>query len=205
MALDDRFGEPVDAYVNGSQVWLRDDGPGGVTLEWRLHPVAALPAAGRHRAPTRCSRPRRWRWPPEARRRHRSRSCGTGSRRSRPTATTSSPGRWPRPRRAALTIEPDAFGLVDHEAIAAEWERTRRGVSIVADLLRQLEGGRLTPVPVAAGSGGATDVRRGLGLQPVVQVDLAEHPAEAGQAVDDGQCQQLRRVGGRRVAHGPGG
>src|ERR1700674_4861168 len=40
VALDDRFGEPVDAYVNGSQVWLRDDGPGGVTLEWRLHPVA---------------------------------------------------------------------------------------------------------------------------------------------------------------------
>src|SRR5215210_4357149 len=39
VALDERFGEPVDAYVNGSQVWLRDDGPGGVTLEWRLHPV----------------------------------------------------------------------------------------------------------------------------------------------------------------------
>ncbi len=47
VALDDRFGEPVDAYVNGSQVWLRDDGPGGVALEWRLHPVAAYrrPAA----------------------------------------------------------------------------------------------------------------------------------------------------------------
>src|ERR1700728_3921297 len=40
VALDDRFGEPVDAYVNGAQVWLRDDGPGGITLEWRLHPVA---------------------------------------------------------------------------------------------------------------------------------------------------------------------
>src|SRR5271168_1255108 len=40
IALDDRFGEPVDAYVNGSQVWLRDDGPGEMTLEWRLHPVA---------------------------------------------------------------------------------------------------------------------------------------------------------------------
>jgi hypothetical protein len=40
VALDERFGEPVDAYVNGSQTWLRDDGPGGVTLEWRLHPVA---------------------------------------------------------------------------------------------------------------------------------------------------------------------
>ena len=40
VALDERFGEPTDAYVNGSQVWLRDDGPGGMTIEWRLHPVA---------------------------------------------------------------------------------------------------------------------------------------------------------------------
>jgi hypothetical protein len=40
VALDERFGEPLDAYVNGSQVWLRDDGPNGITLEWRLHPVA---------------------------------------------------------------------------------------------------------------------------------------------------------------------
>lgn len=40
VALDERFGEPVDAYVNGSQTWLRDDGPGDVTIEWRLHPVA---------------------------------------------------------------------------------------------------------------------------------------------------------------------
>jgi hypothetical protein len=42
LALDGRFGPPVDAYVNGSQVWLREDGPGGVTLEWRLHPVAGF-------------------------------------------------------------------------------------------------------------------------------------------------------------------
>src|SRR5690348_916994 len=40
VALDDKFGEPVDAYVNGSQVWLREDGPGGIAIEWRLHPVA---------------------------------------------------------------------------------------------------------------------------------------------------------------------
>src|SRR5947209_5212003 len=40
LALQERFGDPVDAYVNGSQVWLRDDGPGGVAIEWRLHPVA---------------------------------------------------------------------------------------------------------------------------------------------------------------------
>src|SRR5205807_7907052 len=40
VTLDERFGESTDAYVNGSQVWLRDDGPGGVTIEWRLQPVA---------------------------------------------------------------------------------------------------------------------------------------------------------------------
>src|SRR4051794_1803243 len=38
VALDERFGEPTDAYVNGSQTWLRDDGPTGTTLEWRFHP-----------------------------------------------------------------------------------------------------------------------------------------------------------------------
>ena len=41
-ALDERFGDPMDAYVNGSQTWLRDDGPAGVALEWRLHPVAGF-------------------------------------------------------------------------------------------------------------------------------------------------------------------
>ena len=38
--LDDAFGAPLDTYVNGSQVWLREDGPGQVVFEWRLHPVA---------------------------------------------------------------------------------------------------------------------------------------------------------------------
>ena len=39
-ALDEQLGPPVDGYVNGTQTWLTDDGPGGATLEWRLHPVA---------------------------------------------------------------------------------------------------------------------------------------------------------------------
>ena len=47
VSLDAEFGEPVDSYVNGSQVWLREDGPGGMMIEWRLHPVAGYrrPAA----------------------------------------------------------------------------------------------------------------------------------------------------------------
>jgi hypothetical protein len=140
VGLDDRFGEPVDAYVNGSQVWLREDGPGGVVLEWRLHPIAG------YRRP-----------------------AGVGtyevfSAAALALATGGTPpapldGLWeglevfaaygddlePQPLAAAATaalgIEPDAFGLVDHEAIAEEWERTSGAVSIVADLLRQLGAG----------------------------------------------------------------
>lgn len=137
IALDDRFGEPVDAYVNGSQVWLREDGPTGMTLEWRLHPVA-----GYERPP----------------------GLGTYevfSAASLALATRADPPApldrlWdglevfpaygddiePQPLAAAageaLGIDPDAFGLVDHEPISDEWERTRGGVSIVDDLFRQL-------------------------------------------------------------------
>src|SRR2546426_12497597 len=44
LALDEHFGPPVDSYVNGSQTWLLDNGPGGVALEWRFHPAASFPA-----------------------------------------------------------------------------------------------------------------------------------------------------------------
>jgi hypothetical protein len=140
VALDDRFGEPVDAYVNGSQVWLREDGPGRVMVEWRLHPVA------NYRRP---------------------RSTGTYevfAAVALALATGAPPPAplcelWdgleafaaygddlePQPlaaaAAAAIGIEPDACGLVDHEDIAAEWERTSGGVSIVAHLMRQLGGG----------------------------------------------------------------
>src|SRR2546430_17200612 len=43
LALDEQFGPPVDSYVNGSQTWLLDNGPGGVALEWRLYPPAPSP------------------------------------------------------------------------------------------------------------------------------------------------------------------
>ena len=38
-ALDQKFGPPVDCYVNGTQTWLTPDGPNEFMLEWRLHPV----------------------------------------------------------------------------------------------------------------------------------------------------------------------
>ena len=137
VALDDRFGEPVDAYVNGSQVWLREDGPGGMLLEWRLHPVAgyerpagvgtyevfsatalALATGGTPPAPLTSL------WDGlEAFAAH------DDDIEPQPLAAAAS---------AALGIEPDASGLVDHQTIADEWERTRGAVSVVADLFRLL-------------------------------------------------------------------
>jgi hypothetical protein len=137
LRLDDRFGEPTDAYVNGSQVWLRDNGPGDIAIEWRLHPVAGyrrpdgidtddvLPAVALAL-----------------------RSGGV------PPAPADS--LWdgleafaayddevePAPLAVALTealgLPPDANGLVDHEAIGDEWERARGRVSIVDRLLAAL-------------------------------------------------------------------
>ena len=143
VALDERFGPPVDAYVNGSQVWLRDSGPpgataaAGVTVEWRLHPVAGFR-------------------PPE----------GTGTHDLFEVAADAlargRPGPAPLERlwdgleafpaygdevepailAAAcaddLGLAPDAAGLVDHGRIGDEWERTRGEVSIVEALLAEL-------------------------------------------------------------------
>jgi hypothetical protein len=135
--LDDRFGEPVDAYVNGSQVWLREDGPGGMLLEWRLHPVSGYrrpPGVGTYEVFS-------------------STALALASGSPPPAALEQL---WdglevfaayeddiePQPLTAAavqaIGIEPDAAGLVDHESIADRWERTGGGVSIVADLLHQL-------------------------------------------------------------------
>lgn len=39
-SLDQHLGPPLDSYVRGWQVWLEPNGPGGIVLEWRLHPPA---------------------------------------------------------------------------------------------------------------------------------------------------------------------
>lgn len=137
IALDDRFGEPTDAYVNGSQVWLRDDGPDGITIEWRLHPVAAY------------ARPK---------------GVPTVDVFGR-IALALSQGKMPPSDPAALWdgleafsaygddviaetlrssliralgIEPFALGEVDHELIGDAWERDEGKRSVVADLRSQL-------------------------------------------------------------------
>ena len=139
LALDERFGEPVDAYVNGSQVWLRDDGPGGSVLEWRLHPVAgfcrpsgvdtyelfslvALALAGGEAPPA----PLEQLW--------------DGLEAFPAYGDETEPPLLRGAVSQALGLAPDACGLADHEVIGDQWGRTGGGVSIVETLLRQLAG-----------------------------------------------------------------
>jgi hypothetical protein len=137
LAIDDRFGEPVDTYVNGSQVWLRDDGPGGVALEWRLHPVAgyrrpaglateevfdvvtrALAAGDAPPAPL----DRLW----------------DGLEAFAAYDDEVEPATLAAACTEALGRAPDAAGLVDHDVIGDQWEQSGGGTSVVAALLEQL-------------------------------------------------------------------
>ena len=138
VALDERFGEPVDAYVNGSQVWIRDDGPGGITLEWRLHPVAgyrtpqgvdtyALFAETAHALATGAEPPapldRLW----------------DGLEAFAAYGDEIEPATLATAAADALGIAPDASGLADHARIGEEWERLGGRISIVHALLDQLQ------------------------------------------------------------------
>ncbi len=137
LALDERFGEPVDTYVNGSQVWLREDGPGGVTLEWRLHPVAGYvrpPGLATEEVfdvvtaalATGESPPvpldRLW----------------EGLEAFAAYDDEVEPATLAAACTESLGREPDAAGVVDHDLIGDEWERSGGATSIVAALLTQL-------------------------------------------------------------------
>jgi len=137
VALDGRFGEPVDAYVNGSQVWLREDGPGGMTFEWRLHPVAGYqrpPGTGTYDVFSRAAL-----------------AFGTGTEPPAPLERLwegleafsaydeeIEPAPLAAAAVAALGIEPDGVVLVDHAGIGDAWERSGGRTSILAALLAQL-------------------------------------------------------------------
>ena len=140
VALDERFGEPVDAYVNGSQTWLRDDGPNGVTVEWRLHPVPGYrkPAdLDTHEVFTSIAF-----------------AIATGQEPPAPVeqlwdgleafpayeddGDTVEPAPLAAAASDALGIEPDASGLVDHGEVGDAWERSGGTTSIIDALLAQL-------------------------------------------------------------------
>jgi hypothetical protein len=142
-ALDSHLGEPTDTYVNGSQVWLRDDGPNDVTLEWRLHPV------GGYQRPAGTSTTNAFRrvvgW-----------ARGDDIGESADAVYPEPEALWgglevfsaydedlePDQLRACcvalIGIDPDAVGAVDHSSIGDEWERTAGRSDIVTALLHQL-------------------------------------------------------------------
>ena len=137
LTLDARFGEPVDTYVNGSQVWLRDDGPSGEVLEWRLHPVAGYrrpdglateevfdvvtaALAGGTEPPVPLDR------------------LWEGLEAFAAYDDEMEPATLSGACTASLGVPPDAAGLADHELIGDQWERSGGATSIVAALLDQL-------------------------------------------------------------------
>jgi hypothetical protein len=145
LALDEYLGVPVDSYVNGSQTWLLDNGPGGVTLEWRLHPVAT------YRPPARLSHYDLWeRVVAQLRAGADPGALALGEERRALESVWEGlevfaaygdevePATLAQAATAALGRAPDAAGLVDHERVGDAWERARGDVSLVALLLEEL-------------------------------------------------------------------
>ncbi|HMG27420.1 MAG TPA: hypothetical protein VKH36_11480 [Acidimicrobiia bacterium] len=145
LALDEHFGPPVDSYVNGSQTWLLDNGPGGVTLEWRLHPVAA------YRPPAGLSHYDLWErvvaqlragGDPGAlalgEERRAVDSLWEGLEAFAAYGDEVEPATLTQGASAAIGRAPDAAGLVDHDRIGDAWEHARGEVSIVGLLLEEL-------------------------------------------------------------------
>jgi hypothetical protein len=128
------LGDPVDSYVNGSQVWIDDDGPNGVGIEWRLHPVAGYVRPEGHTTSGVFA------------------DVATGSAALDPMSLWDGLEAFPAYHEAIefdalrewvvrrLGIEPAASGRADHDAIADRWERSGRQTSIVNELIAELSG-----------------------------------------------------------------
>jgi hypothetical protein len=146
LGLDEQLGPPVDSYLNGSQTWLVED-LGGVTLEFRLHPVAG------YATPRGLSHYDVW----ETVVAHLSSGADPHALRVgdevRPLTAMwdglecfaaygddIEPAVLAAAARSALGVAPERHGLVDHEVIGDQWERSRGNASIVALLLEQLSG-----------------------------------------------------------------
>jgi hypothetical protein len=135
--LDGAFGEPVDCYVNGSQVWLRDDGPGQITIEWRLHPVAGYQrpkGTGTYDVFSKVALALSTGETPPAR----PEALWEGLEAFPAYGDDVEPAPLAAAVSAALGIRPDSTGLVDHDVIADAWERSHGATSIVASLFDQL-------------------------------------------------------------------
>lgn len=138
MALASRFGDPTDAYVNGSQVWMRDTAD--ITIEWRVHPVPG------YEKPTDIDTFDIF--PLTA--------LGLSDQETEPDMPAPLESLWdgleafiafgqerePQPLAVICTemlgVSPDAFGLVDHDAIGDAWEKNQGEISITNALFEQL-------------------------------------------------------------------
>jgi hypothetical protein len=139
VALDERFGEPIDSYVNGSQVWLRVDGPNDITLEYRLHPIGGYQRPKGMRTDEVLSR------------------VALGLATDEPAEVgfaalweglevfvafddegPLTPQQLAEIGEANLGQPSTACGMVDHEGIALRWQQSERTTSIVSELLAQL-------------------------------------------------------------------
>ena len=136
LALAERLGEPVDRYVNGSQTWFTET-PGGVALEWRLHPVAG------YVNPKDLTHNDLWDVAVESligEARLRPEDVWDGLECFAAYGDDIEPGPLGAAATAELGVAPDATGLVDHVAVGDAWERSRGAVSIIDLLLAQLGG-----------------------------------------------------------------
>lgn len=147
LALDAQLGPPVDSYVNGTQSWLTDDGPGGAALEWRLHPAAG------YRLPHKLSHYDLWELVVDAVVRDPTRESVTLGSETRafgeiwdglecfaPHDPEIEPAPLATAATQALGLPPDATGMVDHDRVGSAWEHAHGSVSIVEMLLDEIGG-----------------------------------------------------------------
>ncbi len=127
--IQDKLGDPVDSYWNGSHTWFSEANE--TELEWRLHPVSGftMPEGARPEElfelaiegqvdPTHY-------W--------------EGLEIFTFDDTTLSPVDLAQYCSEILGSNPEFSGLVDHEAIAQEFERSQGQVSIVKLLIQQIQ------------------------------------------------------------------
>lgn len=144
LALDGRFGPPHDAYVNGSQVWLRDDGPGGLTIEWRLHPVAGYrrpPAVGTYELFEATADALATGVAPPAP----LEQLWDGLEAFAAYGDEIEPAILAAAATESLGLPPDAVGVADHDRLGDQWERAGGHTSIIDGILEQFSGGSVDP------------------------------------------------------------
>ncbi len=137
-ALLQRFGAPADTYGNGSQTWLRSDGPDGTPVEWRLHPRSDFVR------PTDLAIDQLF-----------TLLAGAVARGEEPrldpaTVWTGLEAAWAFDEElpadqlaactaAALRVDADACGTVDRSALGVEWERSGGRLDVIGHLFSALD------------------------------------------------------------------